>query len=122
MENDEITPASSIFLMRPQHGEGLNPTAWPISCRLARALACKNLQYFPVCFIHKDKLSFLLNISDKISFQATSIAQTGKTFQAPQPTIQARRPHLPVQAFRQAPLRVTSRRGVLLPSRGLAVQ
>src|SRR3990167_1355269 len=32
--------------MRPQHGDGLRPTAWPMSCRLARALACSTERIF----------------------------------------------------------------------------
>jgi hypothetical protein len=38
-------PESSIFLMRLQ-AKGLRPTAWPISCRLARALACSTARIF----------------------------------------------------------------------------
>src|SRR3989344_4688655 len=41
-----ITPASSIFLMRPQQGDALRPTACPISCRLARALPCSTARIF----------------------------------------------------------------------------
>ncbi len=42
-----------LHLLRcAQHGEGLSPTACPISCRLARASACSTARIFSVNLVH----------------------------------------------------------------------
>src|SRR5438105_554563 len=39
-----MTPACSSLRTRSQHGELDSPTAWPISCRLARAFFCRTVR------------------------------------------------------------------------------